>query len=96
MILKNTSIIGANAPLIDRLLSLQITGGHQTTDESSFQRNNSESSESDPDFEKKNIAGKLIFTPDENNTITGGYIIHYKKETQSWNKSSFNKHKKLF
>ncbi|MFW3338942.1 TonB-dependent receptor domain-containing protein [Aliarcobacter butzleri] len=79
---QNTSIY-ANAPLIDRLLSLQITGGYQTTDESSFQRNNSESSESDPDFEKKNIAGKLIFTPDENNTITGGYGYTLQERTHN-------------
>jgi outer membrane receptor for ferrienterochelin and colicins len=67
----NTSIY-VNAPLVDKLLSLQVTGGLQTIDESSFQKNNTESAESDPEFKKTNLAAKLVYTPDQHNTLTFG------------------------
>ncbi|MCR1816245.1 TonB-dependent receptor domain-containing protein [Aliarcobacter butzleri] len=79
---QNTSIY-ANAPLIDKLLSLQITGGYQTIDESSLQKNNTESAESDPEYKKQNIGGKLVFTPDENNTIIGGYSYSIQERTHT-------------
>ena len=79
---QNTTIF-VNSPLIDKLLSLQITGGHQTTDESSFQTSTTESGESEPDFSRKNVGGKLIFTPDDNNTITGGYAYTIQERTHN-------------
>src|SRR5690606_30277926 len=68
----NTSLY-INTPLIDKLLSLQLNAGFQNIEESSFQKNNTESAESDPEFNKKNLSGKFVFTPDENNTITAEY-----------------------
>lgn len=48
----NTSLY-INTPLIDKLLSLQLNAGFQNIEESSFQKNNTESAESDPEFNKK-------------------------------------------
>jgi outer membrane receptor for ferrienterochelin and colicins len=79
---QNTSVY-VNAPLIDKLLSLQITGGYQTTDESSLQTSTTESGESEPDFQKKNFGGKFVFTPDENNTITAGYSHTLQERTHN-------------
>ncbi|MFU8927428.1 TonB-dependent receptor domain-containing protein [Acinetobacter puyangensis] len=78
----NTSIY-INAPLIDKLLSLQITGGYQTIEESNFQANSTESNESDPEFTKKNIGGKFIFTPDKNNTIIAEYSNTVQERTHT-------------
>lgn len=68
----NTSVY-VNTPLVDKLLSLQVTGGFQHIDESHFQRTTTESGESDPKFTKKNIGTKFVFTPNENNTIIAEY-----------------------
>ena len=68
----NTSVY-VNTPLIDKLLSLQVTGGFQNIDESRLQRTTTESGESDPKFTKKDIGTKFVFTPNENNTITAEY-----------------------
>ncbi len=65
----NTSVY-VTAPLVANLLSMQVTGGVQTIEESSLQRTTTESGESEPDFNKKNIAAKLIYTPNSNNTLT--------------------------
>lgn len=79
---KNTEIY-VNAPLIEKVLSMQITGGYLSSDESNYQTNNTEAIESDPDFSRKNIGGKLIFTPDENNTITAGYTYTIQERTHN-------------
>src|SRR5690606_5699350 len=72
-----------NTPLIDKLLSLQLNAGFQNIEESSFQKNNTESAESDPEFNKKNLSGKFVFTPDENNTITAEYSTTQQERTHT-------------
>ncbi len=83
---QNTSIY-INAPLIDKILSLQITGNYQTIEESDLQKDNTESAESDPEFKKKNIGGKFIFTPNEYNTITAEYSHTLQERTHNPGKS---------
>ena len=78
----NTSLY-INTPLIDKLLSLQLNAGFQNIEESSFQKNNTESAESDPEFNKKNLSGKFVFTPDENNTITAEYSTTQQERTHT-------------
>lgn len=78
----NTSLY-INTPLIDKLLSLQVTAGFQTIEESTFQKNDTESGESDPEFNKKNISGKFVFTPDANNTITAEYSNTQQERTHN-------------
>lgn len=82
----NTSLY-INAPLIDNLLSLQVTAGLQTIDESSLQKNTSETGESEPDFQKKNIDTKFVFTPDDKNTITAEYSHTQQERTHTPGKS---------
>ncbi|WP_407412377.1 TonB-dependent receptor domain-containing protein [Acinetobacter sp.] len=78
----NTSVY-VTAPLIKNLLSLQVTGGLQTIDESSLQKNTSETGESEPDFNKKNISTKLVLTPNENNTITAEHSFTQQQRTHN-------------
>lgn len=68
----NTSVY-VNTPLLDKLLSLQVTGGFQNIDESHLQRTTTESGESEPKFTKKDIGTKLVFTPNDHNTIIAEY-----------------------
>ncbi len=82
----NTSIY-VTAPLIDNLLSLQVTGGLQTIEESDLQRNTTESGESEPDFNKKNISTKLIFTPNKNNTLSAEFTNTQQQRTHNPGKS---------
>lgn len=82
----NTSLY-VNAPLIDKLLSLQVTAGLQSIDESSLQKNTSESGESEPDFKKTNLGAKFVFTPDEKNTITAEYTHTQQERTHNPGKS---------
>lgn len=82
----NTSIY-VTAPLIDNLLSLQVTGGLQTIEESDLQRNTTESGESEPDFNKKNISTKLIFTPNANHTLSAEFTNTQQQRTHNPGKS---------
>lgn len=82
----NTSVY-VTAPLIKNLLSLQVTGGLQTIEESSLQRNTTESGESEPDFNKKNISTKLVFTPDANNTLSAEFSNTQQQRTHNPGKS---------
>lgn len=82
----NTSVY-VTAPLIKNLLSLQVTGGLQTIEESSLQRNTTESGESEPDFNKKNISTKLVFTPDANNTLSAEFSNTEQQRTHNPGKS---------
>lgn len=86
----NTSLY-VNAPLIDKLLSMQVTAGVQTIEESSLQKNTSETGESEPDFLKKNLATKFVLTPDEKNTITAEYSYTQQERTHNPGKS-YTKH----
>lgn len=78
----NTSLY-INTPLVDKLLSLQVTAGFQNIEESSFQKDNTEAAESDPEFIKKNMSGKFVFTPNENNTITAEYSNTQQERTHT-------------
>lgn len=82
----NTSLY-MNVPMIENLLSLQVTAGYQNIEESSFQKNNTESAESDPEFKKKNFSAKLIFTPDDQNTIKAEYSNTQQERTHNPGKS---------
>ena len=82
----NTSLY-VNAPLIDKFLSLQVTAGLQSIDESSLQKNTSESGESEPDFKKTNLGAKFVFTPDDKNTITAEYTHTQQERTHNPGKS---------
>ncbi len=74
----NTSLY-VNAPLIANLLSLQVNAGVQSIEESSYQKNNTESGESEPEFDKKNVGAKLVLTPNAQNTLTAE-ITHTTQE----------------
>ena len=82
----NTSLY-VNAPLIDNLLSLQVNAGFQTIEESDLQKNNTESAESDPEFKKKNLGAKFVYTPNDKNTITAEYINTQQERTHNPGKS---------
>lgn len=82
----NTSIY-INTPLMDKLLSMQVIGGYQTIEESSYQANSTESGESDPEFTKKNIGTKFVLTPNANNTITAEYALSQQERTHNPGKS---------
>ncbi|MCT7908086.1 TonB-dependent receptor [Arcobacter lacus] len=82
----NTNIF-VNAPIIKDKLSVQVTGAFLNQNESNFQ-GGSKATESDPKFEKKDLGGKLIFTPDENNTIKAGYTYSIQERTHTEGKSS--------
>lgn len=82
----NTSLY-VNAPLIDKLLSVQVTAGLQTIEESSLQKNTAETGESEPDFQKTNLGTKFVFTPDEKNTLTAEYVRTQQERTHNPGKS---------
>lgn len=82
----NTSVY-VNTPLIDKLLSLQVTAGYQNIDESDLQVNTAESGESDPEFKKKDIGAKFVFTPNDNNTIIAEYSKTSQERTHTPGKS---------
>ena len=75
------------APLIDNLLSLQVTGGLQTIEESDLQRTTTESGESEPDFNKENISTKFIFTPNANHTLSAEFTNTQQQRTHNPGKS---------
>lgn len=81
----NTSLF-LNVPLIEKHLSFQLTGGFLNSDESDFVGND-DSAASDPEFKRKNIGTKFIYTPDENNTITAGYTYSLQERTHHAGKS---------
>ncbi len=63
--------LALNIPIIRDRLSLQVTGGLRYQDEADFV-GGSDSAAADPEFKRKNIAGKLSFRLDEANTFTAG------------------------
>ena len=60
-----------NVPILRDRLSLQVTGGLRLQQEADFV-GGSDSAAADPDFERRNIAGKLGFRLDDANTFTVG------------------------
>ncbi|OUY09050.1 TonB-dependent receptor domain-containing protein [Acinetobacter populi] len=82
----NTNIF-INAPIINKLLSFQLAAGLLNQNESNFNGGGSTKSGSDPDFERKNLSGKFILTPDENNTLKFGYDYSTQERTNTPGKS---------
>ncbi|WP_231731769.1 TonB-dependent receptor domain-containing protein [Sphingomonas sp. CCH5-D11] len=60
-----------NVPILRDRLSLQVTGGLRLQQEADFV-GGGDSAAADPDFERRNIAGKLGFRLDDANTFTAG------------------------
>lgn len=70
---SNTTIY-LNAPLVDKILSLQLNAGIlDQKEKTNAGRRIDAISGADPDFERKSVGGKLIFTPNEHNTIRASY-----------------------
>ncbi|MDH1265843.1 TonB-dependent receptor [Pseudomonas sp. GD03944] len=61
-----------NAPLIDDVLSLQLTGDFQKQEESHF-TGADDSQASDPEYKRRNAGGKLSWNIDEQNMLTLGH-----------------------
>lgn len=78
----NTSLY-INTPLLENLLSLQVNAGLQTIEESQLQRTTTETGESEPDFNKKNLSTKFVFTPNRNNTIIAEYANTQQERTHN-------------
>lgn len=74
--------LAMNIPVIKDRLSLQVTGGLRYQDEADFV-GGSDSAAADPEFKRKNIAGKLSFRLDEANTLTagGGHTVQERTAT---------------
>ncbi|WP_044416165.1 TonB-dependent receptor domain-containing protein [Halarcobacter anaerophilus] len=81
----NTSLY-INTPLIENLLSFQLSGGFLNSEESDFVGNDDDAA-SDPEFKRKNIGTKFILTPDDHNTITAGYTYTEQERTHNEGKS---------
>lgn len=67
----NTSVY-VNAPLIDKTLSVQLNAGFLKQDEGNYKQL-SKVVNGDQGYDRESIGGKLIYTPNENNTIRAGY-----------------------
>jgi len=65
----NTSFY-LNGPVIKDVLSFGITAGFNYTDESSYQAGSTESGGSDPEYKSRKVSTKLVYTPNNENTIT--------------------------
>lgn len=79
---SNTSVY-VNAPLLNKTLSFQLNAGYLKQDEGAFKQL-SKMVNGDQGYERENIGGKLIYTPDENNTIRAGYsYTQLERETTS-------------
>ncbi|WP_026803789.1 TonB-dependent receptor domain-containing protein [Aliarcobacter lanthieri] len=76
-----------NVPLVDNLLSVQLTAGLLDTDESDFKSSGALKAGSDPDYKRQNVGGKFILTPNEHNTITAGYTYKVQERTSNPGKS---------
>lgn len=77
----NASLV-VNVPVIRDRLSLQVTGGLRYQDEADFV-GGSDSAAADPEFKRKNVAGKLSFRLDDANTFTagGGHTVQERTAT---------------
>ncbi|WP_308461886.1 TonB-dependent receptor domain-containing protein [Sphingomonas folli] len=65
------SSFALNVPVLRDRLSLQVTGGLRLQQEADF-IGGADSAAADPDFKRRNIAGKLGFRLDDANTFTAG------------------------
>ena len=73
-------------PLVPEVLALQLTGSMHDQQESDFV-GKSDSSASDPDYEKRTIGGKLTWNVDEANELTLGYTDAKQERTSNPGKS---------
>lgn len=67
----NTNVY-VNAPLIDKTLSFQLNAGYLKQDEGNFKQL-AKMVNGDEGYERESIGGKLIYTPNDDNTIRAGY-----------------------
>jgi outer membrane receptor for ferrienterochelin and colicins len=74
--------LALNVPIIRDRLSLQITAGARYQDEADYV-GGADSAAADPEFKRKNVAGKLSFRLDDANTFTagGGHTIQERTAT---------------
>ncbi|WP_418186303.1 TonB-dependent receptor domain-containing protein [Aliarcobacter vitoriensis] len=79
---KNVSTF-INVPVVKDLLSVQLTAGILDTDESDYVSSGALKAGSDPDYKRTNVGGKVILTPNENNTITAGYTYKIQERTSN-------------
>ncbi|THF60724.1 TonB-dependent receptor domain-containing protein [Pseudothauera rhizosphaerae] len=70
--------VALNVPLIQDVLSMQLTGAFQNQDEADFV-GGGDAAAADPEFKKRNVGAKLNWKVDERNTITLG-ASHTKQE----------------
>lgn len=75
-----------NAPLIDDVLSLQVSGSYLNQDESDYSGGD-DNTESDPEFKRKNLNTKLIFALTDRDTLTAGYTYNLQERIQTPGKS---------
>ncbi|WP_418187273.1 TonB-dependent receptor domain-containing protein [Aliarcobacter lanthieri] len=78
---SNTSVY-VNAPIIEKILSFQLNASLMDTSEAEHNVLGA-----DAKFEKKSVGGKLIYSIDENNTISGGYSYNIQERTHNPGKS---------
>ena len=83
---SNTSMF-VNVPLIEKTLSFQLDAGLMDQKEKDNAGYTTQLLGADPDFERKNVGTKLIFTPDEHNTISAGYSYNLQESTNNPGKS---------
>ncbi|QKF58925.1 TonB-dependent receptor domain-containing protein [Aliarcobacter lanthieri] len=83
---SNTSMY-VNVPLIEKTLSFQLDAGIMDQKEKDNAERTKHISGADPDYERKNVGGKFIYTPDEHNTIRAGYSYSLQETTQNPGKS---------
>ncbi len=76
-----------NVPIVKDLLSVQLIAGLLDTDESNYASSGALKAGSDPDYKRTNVGGKVILTPDSNNTITAGYNYKVQERTSNPGKS---------
>ncbi|MCT7480859.1 TonB-dependent receptor domain-containing protein [Aliarcobacter cryaerophilus] len=83
---SNTSMF-VNVPLIEKTLSFQLDAGLMDQKEKDNAGYTTQLLGADPDFERKNVGGKFILTPDEHNTISAGYSYNLQESTNNPGKS---------
>ncbi|WP_148625203.1 TonB-dependent receptor domain-containing protein [Aliarcobacter cryaerophilus] len=83
---SNTSMF-VNVPLIEKILSFQLDAGLMDQKEKDNAGYTTQLLGADPDFERKNVGGKFILTPDEHNTISAGYSYNLQESTNNPGKS---------
>ncbi|MFY4809932.1 TonB-dependent receptor domain-containing protein [Aliarcobacter butzleri] len=85
---KNTTMY-VNVPLIEKTLSFQLDAGLMDTDEKdNAVKGTTAVSGADSEFDRKNVGGKFILTPDEHNTIGAGYSYSLQERTATAGKSA--------